>query len=245
MQLAACERELETTGDRMRLVIGFVTLALACGAAAAEPLQDPESIRSAVVQFVLGKGEPNTRYEIVVDSVDERLRLPQCGNSLDVRGNPGFRPAGMVTVAVRCNSARGWVTHVPVRVKAFRQLAVLTNAVLRGSSVGATDIALREYDISAHPNGFYTRESSVVGKIAKRSLVTGTVLSPAHLKASRWVTRGETVTLLVNAGGLQVRAQGEALADGAENDRVRARNTLTGKVVDGRVVGPGVLRVNM
>jgi flagella basal body P-ring formation protein FlgA len=229
----------------MRIATGLLIAALAASAGAGERFQDPESIRESVVKFVLGQGEPNTRYEIAVDAVDSRLRLPQCGNSLDVRGNAGFRAAGVVTVAVRCNAARGWMTHVPVRIKAFRKLAVLKNAVSRGASVRESDVVLREYDISAYPTGFFTSADGVAGKIAKRSLVAGTVLGPAHVISRRWVSRGETVTLLVNAGGLQVRAQGEALADGAENDRVRARNTLTGKIVDGRVVEPGVLHVNM
>ncbi len=229
----------------MRAIIFSGLLALPGLAMADASYQSPDSIRAAVVEYVLSNAEANTRYEVTVDSVDERLRLPECGKALEIRGNPGFKLLGTTSVSVRCNEARAWMIHAPVRIKAYRKLAVLTAAVLRGATIRPSDVTLREFDISNYPGGFFSSVENVAGKIAKRSLSAGTVLSPMFVNATRWVSRGETVTLIVHAGGLQVRAQGEALADGSENDRVRARNTLTGKIVDGRVISPGVLHVNM
>lgn len=219
--------------------------ATSSGAVAGDAWHDPQSIRDAVIEFILKHGEPATRYEIAVEAVDARLRLPVCGKPLDVRGNAGFRPAGTVTVMVRCNAARGWMTYVPARIRAHRKIVVLANAVLRGSTIRERDLELREYDVGGYPFGYFSKVDDVAGKTAKRSLVAGTVLTPAVLKIAPWITRGETVTLLVNAGGLQVRAQGEALSDGSENKPIKARNILTGKIVEGHVVGPGLVKVSM
>ncbi len=223
----------------------YFLLLLTPPAGAADAWQDPQSIRDAVIAFAQRQAEPDTRYEITVDAVDSRIRLPKCGNSLDVRGNNNFKPIGTATVVVRCNAAQGWMTYVPIRIKAFRKLAVLANPVLRGSVLHERDIVLREFDLGTFPNGYFASADAVVGKTAKRSLVSGTVLSPTMLAAARWVTRGDLVTLLIDAGGLQVRAQGEALADGSESDQIKARNVITGKIVNGHVVGPGILRVRL
>jgi flagellar basal body P-ring formation protein FlgA len=210
-----------------------------------EPAQDFAPIESAVVDYVMAHSDPHTRYEIVLNPLDTRLRLPVCGNPIDVFAPPGYRPMGTATLGVRCNQDRSWIIYVTAQIKAFRRIAVLANAVMRGTNIKPGDVVLREQDVGSLGGGYFFDEQQVVGKLAKRSLNAGMVISPNQLTAPRWVARGQVVTLFVDSGGLQVRAQGEAMADAAENDLVKVRNVLSGKIVDGFVTAPGTVRVKM
>lgn len=212
---------------------------------AAEAAQDFAPIESAVIKYVMAHADPHTRYEITLDRLDPRLRLPVCGKPVEVFAPPGYRPLGTTTLGVRCKQTRNWSIYVTAHIKAFRHIAVLTNPVARGSIIKSTDVVLREHDVGRLSGGYFSDTQHVAGHHAKRSLSAGMVLSPGELSAPRWVTRGQTVTLFVDTGSLQVRAQGEALADGAENDLVKVRNTMSGKVVNGFVTAPGTVRVKM
>ena len=58
------------------------------------------------------------------------------------------------------------------------------------------------------------------------------------------VKRGQEVTLLASAGGIQVRMAGRALADGREGARLRVQNLSSQAVVEGVVETDGVVRVS-
>lgn len=210
-----------------------------------EKMQDISHLDTTIGEFVRASGEANARYDVKIDPPDERLKLPLCAESLQVFLPPGHRLLGATLVGVRCNTSRSWVIYLSTHIKLYRKVVLLSNAVARGARVERRDIVLSERDIGNLNTGYFVDAAQVVGKLAKRPLAPGLVLTPLQLTVPRWVTRGEIITLLIEVGGLQVRAQGQALADGRENDRVKARNILSGKIVDGIVSGPGTVRLHL
>jgi flagella basal body P-ring formation protein FlgA len=63
------------------------------------------------------------------------------------------------------------------------------------------------------------------------------------LAAPRVIRRGQQVSIRSATTGVQVRMGGRALEGGAIGDLVRVRNASSGRIVEGRVVGPGRVRV--
>ncbi|MEO6369387.1 MAG: flagellar basal body P-ring formation chaperone FlgA, partial [Steroidobacteraceae bacterium] len=59
------------------------------------------------------------------------------------------------------------------------------------------------------------------------------------------VKRGQRVTLVASVGGLEVRAQGEAMADASATGRVRVLNLSSRKVVEGQVESGDRVRVSL
>lgn len=53
------------------------------------------------------------------------------------------------------------------------------------------------------------------------------------LVGAKAVQRGQTVTLVADAGGMSVTMQGRALSDGMVNQRVKVENLSSGRVVEG------------
>jgi flagella basal body P-ring formation protein FlgA len=57
------------------------------------------------------------------------------------------------------------------------------------------------------------------------------------------VQRGQTVTLVAEAGGISIRMAGRALSDGFVNQRVRVENLSSGKIVEGIARSPQVVEI--
>ena len=107
------------------------------------------------------------------------------------------------------------------------------------------DVMLVPRDLGALPAGFFRRPSDVVGRIAQRTIGAGEVLLPTTVRPPPLVRRGQTVTLLVHAGGLSVRSSGIALGDAGLAERVQVRNSSSAKQVEGFVRSADLVEVSL
>jgi flagella basal body P-ring formation protein FlgA len=86
--------------------------------------------------------------------------------------------------------------------------------------------------------------SQLSGRHLKATAAAGTALTVDLLLADVLIRRGQRVTLVAAAGGLEVRAQGEALTDAQPNGRVRVMNLNSQRPVEGQVESRDIVRVN-
>jgi flagella basal body P-ring formation protein FlgA len=61
--------------------------------------------------------------------------------------------------------------------------------------------------------------------------------------ADSLVKRGQQVTLLAAAGGMEVRARGVAMNDAPAAGRIKAQNLSSGRIVEGFVESADVIRI--
>jgi flagella basal body P-ring formation protein FlgA len=83
----------------------------------------------------------------------------------------------------------------------------------------------------------------VLGQKLKRPLRQGTPLDPATVEMPPVISRGETVTILLNQGTLSLTARGQALENGLQDETIRVRNNDSQRDISGRVAEPGVVIV--
>lgn len=234
---------------RMRSLISMPALILAMAmavptAGAAQALQSHDSIRAAARDFMASRTQTSAHRQvrIQVGALDPRLRLPACSVPLQTSLPPGGRTSGRVTVGVRCTGERPWHLYVPVQVAVQERVAVARHALARGQVIAADDLGWRERDTTKLPFGYITDASGAVGKVLKRAVGAGAVLTPAVLSAPLLVRRGQTVTIIAGGDALAVRMSGHALTDGARGDLVRVRNPHSKRIVQGIAVAPGQVR---
>jgi len=82
-----------------------------------------------------------------------------------------------------------------------------------------------------------------VGKQLRRPVGTGIALMSADLGPPSLVGRNEPVTLVVETPGLSLAAAGRAMETGAMGQIVPVMNLASRLIVEGRVIGPGRVRV--
>jgi flagella basal body P-ring formation protein FlgA len=106
------------------------------------------------VEDYLATSQTQGRYEIQVNQLDPRLRMPMCDKELTATLESPARPLGRVTVKVRCEGASPWTVFVPAQVKLFRDIVTTTRPLKRTGIIEPQDVTLRERDISLINQGF-------------------------------------------------------------------------------------------
>ncbi|MCV9919396.1 flagellar basal body P-ring formation chaperone FlgA [Pseudomonas sp. BT-42-2] len=197
------------------------------------------------VEDYLATTQTPGRYEIQVNTLDPRLRMPLCSQALDASLESPAQPLGRVTVRVRCDSSAPWTVFVPAQVKLFREVVVMVRPLKRESVVGEGDVALRERDVGTLNQGFLTDLDQALGMKLLRPAVLDQVLTPQHLEQAEVIRKGDHVVIIARSGSLSVRMPGEALSKGGLSEQIRVRNLNSKRVVKARVTGPGQVEVAM
>jgi len=187
--------------------------------------------------------DKNVRTFAEAGQLDPRLRLPACSAAPQ-----GFLPAGATvaartTVGVRCVSPT-WSVYVPVTVASELPVLVLKVAMAKNAQPGPADVDVQKRRVPGFPTTYISAVSDLGGRHLKNAAGPGTVLSTDLLEQDILVKRGQRVTLLAAVGGIEVRAQGEAVSDATATGRVKVQNLGSHRIVEGQVETADRVRVS-
>jgi len=209
--------------------------------------QSHAAIRAAAQQFLQSyiDTQHDGRSEIRLGALDPRLKLTACRAPLDAFMPPGGRSMGNTTVGVRCPDVGGWNIYVSARVDVFGPVLVTRQPLARGTRIEPDDLELVERNLSHLPYGYYTDPQPITGQLAKRTIAAAAVITPPMLQAPKLVKRGERVSIIAERGPLKIRASGKALRDGKSGELIQIRAEGSQRIVDGVVIGQGVVKVTL
>jgi flagella basal body P-ring formation protein FlgA len=181
---------------------------------------------------------------VTAGALDPRTRLPRCKAALQGIMPATIQVSARMTIGVRC-AAPAWTIYVPVTVETELQVLVMRAAAARNSSPVEGDVELQLRRVPGVATDYLTNPDQLRGRHLKVPVSPGTALSTAMLAADILVKRGQRVTLIASVGGLEVRAQGEAVADATTAGRVRVLNLNSRKIVEGQVETSDRVRVSL
>ena len=206
----------------LRLTTALIGGLTACAVMAAD-FQPVDTIKAAALGALPAGSEAEA-------TLDPALRLPRCGAALVARVQ------GSNSVEVGCPD--GWRLFVPVRVRRSQTVLVLSRGIAPGETITADAFVPETRDASRIVGAAVADPAQAIGRVARRTLSAGAVLSATDLVAQRLIRRGDNVALVSRRGGVEVRVVGKALGDAGESERVTVENLSSRRVVQG-VVGPG------
>ena len=206
----------------LRLTTALIGGLTACAVMAAD-FQPVDTIKAAALGALPAGSEAEA-------TLDPALRLPRCSAALVARVQ------GSNSVEVGCPD--GWRLFVPVRVRRSQTVLVLIRGIAPGETITADAFVPETRDASRIVGAAVADPAQAVGRVARRTLSAGAVLSATDLVAQRLIRRGDNVALVSRRGGVEVRVVGKALGDAGESERVTVENLSSRRVVQG-VVGPG------
>ena len=225
----------------------FLTLLLAPAgasiAAAIHPLDDVLRTAEQGLQARL-QAEGGATTHVQAGPVDSRLRMPQCAKPLQAVIPTTLRDSARVTVGVRCNQPT-WTVYVPALVETEMQVLVLRQAAARNAGLAASDVELQKRRMPGMAAAYLTDVAQLERQHLRMAVAPGTALTMSLFAPDVMIRRGQRVTLIAAAGGIEVRAQGEAVADGTAGGRVRVLNLSSRRIVEGQVKGPDEVRVGL
>ena len=222
-------------------------LLILAGPATAGDLQEHRSIQATAETFIAGVVHSSHGAEpsVTAGSLDSRLRLARCDVPLEAFQPSGSRMLGNTTVGVRCTGSNTWTLYVPVSVSLFGDVVVAARPLPRSHLLTAADLKLARRDLAQLHAGYYSHIDQLVGKQAGRNIALDTAVSSLLVKEPLAVRRGQRVSLVANAGGLEVRMTGEAMSDGTAGERIRVRNLRSKRIIDGIVKSGTTIQVAM
>jgi flagella basal body P-ring formation protein FlgA len=173
------------------------------------------------------------KQRIIVGPVQPRLQLTRCVKGVRADRAPGLQVAGRVLIELSCEGPTPWHLYVPARVVGTVPVVLAAHALVVGSVLTLKDVTVEQHDLTGLPPGYLDDPAIAVGLTVARAIAGGALLTNQQLLGTQAVQRGQTVTLVADAGGISVRMPGRALSDGLINQRVKVENLSSGKVVEG------------
>lgn len=197
------------------------------------------------VEDYLATSQTEGRYEIEVNQLDPRMRMPMCDKELTASLESPARPLGRVTVKIRCEGASPWTVFVPAQVRLFRDVVTTTRPLRRLGVVEPDDVILRERDISLISQGYLTSLDQAIGQKLTRPMVADQLITLVNIEQAEVITKGDQVVITARSGTLSVRMPGEALSNGGLRDQIRVKNLNSQRVIKAQVIAPGQVEVAM
>jgi len=223
-----------------------VFMLLPMSAGFSQDFQDPMSIKDTARNYVLNQttADPD-QVEINIGTIDPRLHLPRCDQSLEAYKSPGARLLGNTSIGIKCTGSTPWKLYVPVKISIYENVLIAKSYLRRGSQIKANDVILQRRDTSTLTRGYISDPHQVIGLILKQPLMSDAILVPPMLEARKLVHRGEGVIILAKNEGIEVRMKGKALVDGTNGQIIRVQNLASQRIVEGQVISRGVVSVPM
>lgn len=215
----------------MRTIAVALACLLAASTGSATGFHPVESIRAAA----LGALPEDTEAEATLDPA---LRLPQCDGELAATKN------STGSVEVSCPGGAGWRLFVPVKVRRSQQVLVLNRGVAAGQPIPGEALTVETRDAGRLVGAAAGDPALAIGKLARRTLMAGSVLLAGDLLSPRLVRRGDSVVLVSRRGTVEVRMAGKALGSAGEEERILVENVSSRRVVQGIVGADGNVWIN-
>ena len=220
----------------------LIALTLANSNVSASIVQQSHSELGGIAAKVLEERARAIGFEdvdIEVLPLDGRVHLPLCGEPVSILSDRNQPVLGRVTVGMRCKTPEPWTIYLRGYVTSSVGIPVLKQPVNRSELIADEDVVIKSIQIDTDLRGIIIEPSELVGKEATRNLIAGAPLRQIDLKAPQIISRGQSITIMSEAGGLRVTMKGKALGNASAGDRIWVQNQSSNKRVEGQVTPRG------
>lgn len=225
-----------------RLIL--ITAALFTGTLHAALYELHDDILKTAENYVIAHSDQfSVTPEVKADGLDSRLRLSKCSKPLEAYESPNGLKAGRSIVGVKCTGDKPWKLYVPVKTALPGKVVVVKKPIRRGEIIEREDLALATMDLASIHREYFQNMDDIIGLKARRQLKRDQVVNPSALSRIQMVKRGSEVTILASSESIRIQMKGKAMANGAKGERIKVKNTSSGREVQAMVISPGIVKV--
>lgn len=128
-------------------------------------------------------------------------------------------------------------------VSAFESVVVASQPIARGDIISSANARLEKRELSVLDPGTFFSLQDAKGRVAKTTIQPGQPLTSRRLEMPTLVERNQLVSVETRVGGLTIRGQAKALADGVAGDVIMLQNIVSNQKFNGVVRPDGVVEV--
>lgn len=121
------------------------------------------------------------------------------------------------------------------------RVVVPAHDIPRGQTIAENDLTYATIPGNALMAGVVTSIMAAKDMEARRMLHAGEAFRAEDVRHPIVVTRGETVTMLFEAPGVELTATGRAMSEGGVGDTVMVQNPASFRMINGVISAPGTV----
>ena len=121
------------------------------------------------------------------------------------------------------------------------RIVVPAHDIARGQTIMDSDLTFASVPGSALMSGTVTSFAAVKDMEARRVLHAGEALRTDDVRRPVVVSKGQTVTMLFHAPGVELTAMGRAMGEGGVGDTITVQNPASFRMIAGVISGPGTV----
>jgi flagella basal body P-ring formation protein FlgA len=178
-----------------------------------------QRVEQAIVAYLQANVDPTAPWEVKLQADEPLVQLASASDAaLTVDG--GRTPwVGKQSFVVSAQSRDGMTrSSVSAQVTVPTMILTAVRPIRRGDIVQAADVQLQPATDFANVRDVIHRVEEVVGKEANRPIAAGQPLDSQAIRLPLLVRRGELVTVVARAAGVQVRTTARAQDEGSRGD---------------------------
>ena len=130
---------------------------------------------------------------------------------------------------------------LPAAAETGVRIVVPAHDIARGQTIAEGDLTTASVSGSALMAGTLSNPAAAKDMEARRMLHAGEAIRAEDLRHPIVVSRGQTVTMLFRAPGVELSAMGRAMGEGGVGDTVTVQNPSSFRMIAGIVSAPGTV----
>jgi flagella basal body P-ring formation protein FlgA len=183
-------------------------------------------------------GAPDSWFELEVPAVS----LAAAGSwHVESERTERFTPGRNLVRITIVDDDRNESVTATATLHQFGEVGRLSADIKRDSPVEARLLDWEWKDLSTLDRGLVVDRNSILGFSSTRNLTAGQYLRESDLKETPIVLAGDPVALQVVRGQVAVTVRAFARQNGCLGQTIPVRNEMTGRLVNARVAGPGIV----
>jgi flagella basal body P-ring formation protein FlgA len=231
----------------MRLLITFLLAVVLARPVMAETIIAADTIAQRLAETIAARLPTPGRYRVTLADPGYTLALPKEAEGRYEIAALTFDPARQSFAATLAYTGAGGREYVRIAGGALAvvQVPVLTRDVAPGETIAEGDLIVGEIPAAQAGAQLLTAERAIAGQAARRTLRAGAPLFAHDVKKPVVIKKGELITIIYAADGIELSAQGQAQAEAGQGDTLAVLNTRSRRTVEARVAGPGLAIVSL
>jgi len=171
--------------------------------------------------------------------------LDVSGENVTLRPLTRKEPLGLFTVLVDVDLADG--THkraqIRLRIHKYAQVMVTRGPIKRHEVITQNNVTMKKMEVTSLQEQPLDSLDGNSAFRARRNLARGKIITRSAIEPVPDIDVGREVSIVFDNGPCVITAPGRALQSGRIGDRVKIKNTATGKVIYARVQSSRIVSV--
>ncbi|MGB0937081.1 MAG: flagellar basal body P-ring formation chaperone FlgA [Colwellia sp.] len=204
---------------------------------------DKQTLEKSALDYIksITKEPDNARLSFNISPIDPRIEIKACESKLRFKMRDK-KNSKKKHIEVFCADKKQWKMYLSATIE--EQFAVVspTNSIAKGTLITEDDlnvIYLPEHKVRGLK---FQNIEQLIGSKSKRRLSKG---KPINQTDICMVCKGDAVTIIAQAGGLQIKTKGIAKSSGNILQQISVENKRSGKIITAQVKSLNKVVINL